>query len=315
MSIVFQCGGCGKELKAPPEMAGRKAKCKVCATITPIPTPAAGGFDDDIGLMPLDDPAPVSAFTPAPAPIRVAPKAKPRPSNPYGGIPLDDDADDLPMADYAPAPGAMPAGAAGVPSRIASAGTAVLQKQMRNAEAMVGAGRYVEAAQALKQIAHQAGGDPGYHYLAGMAYAGLGNHPHALDHLAKAGAAGIRNPDLYAAKGRAELALGRFPDAIESLDTALDLAGTDVPDYMAELARAYDGAKMKQDAGATWAALAQINPNHPALLERERTQLEKQARRQQTQAAQAMVQMQKEQRASDTACWICIILRILLECL
>jgi tetratricopeptide (TPR) repeat protein len=128
-------------------------------------------------------------------------------------------------------------------------------------------------------------------------------------------AAGIRKPDVLAAKGKAELSLGRYNEAITSLDTALDVAGTDVPDYMADLARAYEGARMPRDAGATWAALARINPNHPALLERERELVERKHRRHQEQASQAMVQMQKEQRASDTACWICLIIRILLECL
>jgi tetratricopeptide (TPR) repeat protein len=148
-----------------------------------------------------------------------------------------------------------------------------------------------------------------------MAYSGLGNHPNALDHLNNAVTAGIRKPDVLAAKGKAELSLGRYHEAITSLDTALDLAGTDVPDYMADLARAYEGARMPKDAGATWAALARINPSHPALLEREQQLIEKKHRRNQEQAAQAMVQMQKEQRASDTACWICLIIRILLECL
>jgi hypothetical protein len=304
MSIKFSCQGCGKELTAPDEMAGRKAKCKVCSTITPIPTPAAPA-DDEIELVDLDeDPAPPAR----PEPIRVTPRPRPA-AGPLGGIPLEED-DDLPMAEVVgsprPATSMARAGAGGAP---------MLQQQLRTINGMVENRRYLEATQALKQISHDATGNPGYHYLCGMAYAGLGNHPHALDHLARAVDGGIRNPEVFAAKGEAELSLGRYSNAIESLDTALDLAGTDVPDYMASLARAYDGAKMPKDAGATWAALARINPNHPALLDRERQQLEKKARRQQEQASQAMVQMQKEQRASDTACWICIILRILLECM
>ncbi len=302
MSIKFACPGCGKELTAPDEMAGRRAKCKVCATIMTIPN-ASTATEDEIGLAPLDEDDP---------PIRVEPKPRPVSTGPVAGIPIEDD---LPLADvvtpgvdYSPSTGLAPSGAG-------AGGVQNLQRQLQAINQMVDNRRFLEATQALKQISPQANGNPGYHYLCGMAYSGLGNHPHALDHLARAIDGGIRNPTVFAAKGKAELELGRYANAIESLDTALDLAGTDVPDYMADLAKAYDGAKMPKDAGATWAALAQINPNHPALLERERMQLEKKARRQQEQAAQAMVQMQKEQRASDTACWICIILRILLECL
>src|SRR5262249_25437507 len=144
-------------------------------------------------------------------------------------------------------------------------GAVSIQQQLQAINGMVEGRRYLDAAQALKQISPQATGNPGYHYLAGMAYSGLGNNPHALDHLERAVQGGIRNPTVFAAKGHAELELGRYSNAIESLDTALDMAGTDVPDYMADLARAYDGARMPKDAGATWAALAQINPNHPAL--------------------------------------------------
>lgn len=308
MSIKFHCTGCGKELTAPEGMAGRKAKCKVCTTITIIPAPESGD-EDEIALSPLDD-DPSAAAPPPAQPIRVTPRAA---AGPMAGIPLEDD--DLPMAEVVPTPYAPAAGGGLVAANVGAAGLQNFEKKLQAINAMVDNGRYLEATSALRQVAHQGNGNPGYHYLAGMAFSGLGNHPHALDHLSRAIDGGIRNPEVFAAKGKAELALGRYPNAIESLDAALDLAGTDVPDYMADLARAYDGAKMTKDAGATWAALAQINPSHPALLERERQQLEKKSRRQQEQAAQAMVQMQKEQRASDTACWICIILRILLECM
>jgi hypothetical protein len=314
MAIKFQCQGCGKDLTAPDGMGGRKAKCKVCATITVIPTPPPPSLDDDdIALAPLDEdevapPAPPPIPT---RPVRVAPKAA---AGPIGGIPLEDD-DDIPMADMVAPPPSPAAGAGLARAGAAGGGSPVFRRQLRSINEMVVQRRYLEAAQALRMIAHEGNGNPGYHYLAGMAYAGLGNHPNALDHLNHAVQSGIRNPELLAAKGKAELELGRHSDAISSLDAALDLAGTDVPDYMADLARAYEGARMPKDAGATWAALARINPNHPALLQREKELVEKKHRRHQEQAAQAMVQMQKEQRASDTACWICLIIRILLECL
>ena len=83
---------------------------------------------------------------------------------------------------------------------------------------------------------------------------------------------------------------------------------------MADLALAYEGASMKQDAYATWNALKQINPNHPAIVERQRLREQRREHKHARDSQTAMVQMQKEQRASDTACWICILLRCLLEC-
>ncbi|MCH8829019.1 MAG: hypothetical protein IID45_05520, partial [Planctomycetes bacterium] len=189
------------------------------------------------------------------------------------------------------------------------------KKQLASIKNMVDAGKYMEATRALKSVQGNAANHPGYFYLSGLTYVGLGNYPHALDNLNRAAAGGMKSPELFAAKGEAELELGHFSTAIDSLDQALDLAGTDVPDYMANLAKAYDGARMRQDARATWAALAQISPNHPALIERKRSREERRSRKHDRDVQGAMVQMQKEQRASDTACWICIILRCLCECM
>jgi hypothetical protein len=190
-----------------------------------------------------------------------------------------------------------------------------VKRQLSAIHSLVERGQFLEAMQALKGIDRSAGGHPGHRYLQGLAYAGLGNYPHALDNLRLAIEGGVRTPAAYAAKGKAELELGRHVEAIESMDTALDAAGTDIPDYMADLAKAYDGASMRQDAVATWNALAKISPNHPALVERKRIKEEQQTRKHAQDVQSAMLQMQKEQRASDTACWICIVLRILLECM
>ena len=128
-------------------------------------------------------------------------------------------------------------------------------------------------------------------------------------------------PPVYAAKGKAELELGQFAPAIQSLDTALDIAGTDVPDYMADLAKAYEGARMPRDAASTWAAPrpdrspGQSSRGVRRPTGRERTKQLERTQKMEEQRTQAMMQMQKEQKASDTACWICIILRILLECM
>jgi predicted Zn finger-like uncharacterized protein len=197
----------------------------------------------------------------------------------------------------------------------ASPGPLVPTRELTVIKSMVDRGSYVDAIQALRQIEPQLNNHPGFYFLNGLAYVGLGNYPHALDNLTRAIDGGVRTPEAYASKGKAELELGQWTGAVDSLDMALELAGTDIPDYIADLAKAYDGAQMSHDAAVTWSALAQISPNHPALVQRKREREEKQIRRRNEQVQEASLQMQKEQRASDTAFWICIILRILLECL
>ncbi len=81
MPISVKCSDCGKSLKAPDALAGKKAKCPDCGAIVPIPKAAldAEAIDDE----------PVSKPKPKPKA-----KAKPKPAD-------DDDAgmfDDL--ADY-----------------------------------------------------------------------------------------------------------------------------------------------------------------------------------------------------------------------
>ena len=282
-ATTLECGGCGRTVKVKPDQPGG-ARCMYCGAVIEVRSPA-------MDVPPIPVAPPMGGAAPVGHPFPVSPTAAP--PLPADGSP--------PMAEILPAtrPGGEPVGV----------------RELATINTMVESGRYLEATQALRSIEHEAQGHPGFHYLCGLAYAGLGNYPHALDHLSRAISGGVQSPAAYAAKGKAELELAQFVPAIESLDAALDLAGTDIPDYMADLARAYDGAKMPRDAAATWNALAQISPNHPALLERKRAKEEGRARRHDHQVQEAMVQMQKEQRASDTACWICIILRCLLECM
>lgn len=86
MSISVKCFDCGKVLKAPDGLAGKKAKCPGCGAIVPIPKAA-------LDAEAIDDDEPVSKPKLKPKPKPKA-KAKPKPVN-------DDDAgmfDDL--ADY-----------------------------------------------------------------------------------------------------------------------------------------------------------------------------------------------------------------------
>ena len=277
MAISFQCESCSKKYQVADELAGKKAKCTQCGAIIRVPAPAAE--EGPILVSPV-------GVSPADDTYAVAGEAQPPP-----------------MAQLLPA------------VRPAAGGALSADRSLAAINNLLDRGRYVEATQALQTVGPDARNHPGYYYLGGLAYAGLGNFPHALDNLSRAIEGGIRTPNVYAAKGHAELQLGQYVAAVESLDTALDLAGTDVPDYMADLAKAYDGANMRQDAAATWNALAQISPNHSALVERKQLREQRNAAKRGTDVQQAMLQMQKEQRASSTACWVCIILRILLECM
>ena len=278
MTIRFKCHSCRASYKVPGEKAGRKAKCVKCGAVIIVPSPVSD--EQPISVTPSID-----LIGTKDAQMRRYPTPN-----------------DLPKAEI-------------LPVKRADLSAIAPPRELTAIKLMVDQGYHLKAVQALQRVEANLGNHPGYHYVRGLAYLGLGNYQQALDGLILAINSGVSNPEVFAAKGQAEVELSKYVAAVESFDTALELAGIDVPDYMALLARAYDGAKMPRDALSTWSALAVISPNHPALIERKRQKEEMRARRHSEQTEQAMLHMQKEQRASDTACWVCIILRILLECL
>lgn len=291
MTIRFKCHSCGAGYKVPNEKAGRKAKCVKCSAIIIVPSPVSDEQPISVKPSPVSDEQPI-AVKPA---IDLTGVKEPQ-------LPGEPAPNDIPQAEV-------------LPVKREDISAIAPPRELTAIKLMVDQGNHLKAVQALKRVEASLGNHPGYHYIKGLAYLGLGNYQQALDGLILAINSGVSNPEVFAAKGQAEVELSKYVAAVESLDTALELAGIDVPDYMALLAKAYDGAKMPRDAMSTWSALAVISPNHPALIERKRQKEEIRARRHSEQTEQAMLQMQKEQRASDTACWICIILRILLECL
>ncbi len=95
MPILLQCN-CGKRLKVPDELAGRRGKCPACSTVLEIPaadstnhaqpTVAAPdpleGLDDDYGIAPSAPVAPQPARSPYASP---APVGGGRAASPFGG--------------------------------------------------------------------------------------------------------------------------------------------------------------------------------------------------------------------------------------
>ena len=53
MAITFNCSGCGKEVRAPDDDAGKRGKCPFCGHASYIPTPV--GDNDVLPLVPLDE--------------------------------------------------------------------------------------------------------------------------------------------------------------------------------------------------------------------------------------------------------------------
>jgi hypothetical protein len=86
--IELKCK-CGKRLKVPVQMAGKKGKCPACATVFTIPAPAASA------PKPQPRPAAAAPATAAPAAARSVPARAPQ----------DDFFADLPPIQQGPAPG------------------------------------------------------------------------------------------------------------------------------------------------------------------------------------------------------------------
>lgn len=95
MPILLQCN-CGKRLKVPDELAGRRGKCPACSTVLEIPAPGSTndvrptvaapdpleGLDDDYGIAPSAPVAPQPARSPYASP---APAGGGRAASPFGG--------------------------------------------------------------------------------------------------------------------------------------------------------------------------------------------------------------------------------------
>ena len=155
MKIYFNCQGCGKNFVAPAEKAGMRVTCKECNAVTVVPQAPAEN-DAPLQVSPLSAGA-MSGDPPGPRVTPIAP----------------------------PGEQAFPVGGA-VATRSSGGDIQALPQQLKAINTLVEQRRFVEATQALKPLSEMASGNPGYHYLAGMAFSGLGNYPHALDHLSRA---------------------------------------------------------------------------------------------------------------------------------
>ena len=54
MPIEVSCPGCGKKLRAPDSVAGKRVKCPQCSTPVPVPSPASGATPLAVGDL-LDE--------------------------------------------------------------------------------------------------------------------------------------------------------------------------------------------------------------------------------------------------------------------
>jgi tetratricopeptide (TPR) repeat protein len=147
------------------------------------------------------------------------------------------------------------------------AGTQLTKGEVNSIMSMIQNEKYMDAVQALRALKQRALGNPIFHYLCGLTYDGLGNHAQALENLKKAIDRGVYTPLAHAACGRAQLHLGDFEAAIKSLNVALELADSDVPDFLADLARAYRKSNNAKDEAKAWNRLREVDPTHPALRE------------------------------------------------
>jgi hypothetical protein len=78
-TLDISCPNCGKPLKVPAELAGKRVKCKGCDEVFPVPAPKAAA-------KPAAKPGPAAKAPPKAAPLPPPPK----PKRPF----LDDDEDD-----------------------------------------------------------------------------------------------------------------------------------------------------------------------------------------------------------------------------
>ncbi|MCA9106338.1 MAG: DUF4190 domain-containing protein [Planctomycetales bacterium] len=87
MPISFTCSSCGRNLKTPDEMAGKKGKCPHCQAVMEIPLKSEGAASGPWkeAPSPADDLFGNLGSTSAPPPPKPAAYQAPRAANPYAG--------------------------------------------------------------------------------------------------------------------------------------------------------------------------------------------------------------------------------------
>ncbi|MCH8829018.1 MAG: hypothetical protein IID45_05515 [Planctomycetes bacterium] len=278
--ISFLCHYCNTAISVPRTKIGKSHRCRKCHVSVTVPASS----DDEPFLTPTSPAA--------------------------DGLEFVDDA--VNQFDKS----ALPFGLRGTRGSRASGLAAIDQldslKELQQIAGNIDYGQYREANNRLKSIRDRHRDDVLYEYLCGLVGVGLGNYIPALDQLEAAAAGGISTPALFAARGKAELELGRYSAAITALDEALVLIGKPEINYLANLAKAYEGANMRQEAKSTWKLLADIAPRHPDLIEHNVEREERRARRRRDPDTQrAMDDMETEPERSGPTCWVTTVLRFL----
>lgn len=139
----------------------------------------------------------------------------------------------------------------------------------------------------------------GYIYKA-LALGQLNRDSEAVINYEKAEALGWdieEDQSIYFSKAVSQMDLGRYRDAIVTLEKLIRVAG-EVPNYVAHLAYCYESVNNSREAERYWNRLKVIDPNNELLKQRN---------------SYAQQQQINKKDAAEGLCWICIILECIFD--
>ena len=159
---------------------------------------------------------------------------------------------------------------------------------------------YAEAHNVIDRLISNNYNDPGLHAVKALVYVEQENNFSAVGSFETAMGLGLEDADSFFVYGIALIDTKRYEDAIKIIQKALDIRG-EVPNYLANMAIAYELDGQKERGKTIWKRLENIDPGNPILAQRK-------------QVWSVGGTYVGKQDAKNKACWACIILECLFDC-
>jgi curved DNA-binding protein CbpA len=144
------------------------------------------------------------------------------------------------------------------------------------------------------------GSNPSLYAVKALIYLEQDNNYSAVSSFEVAMSHGLQDPDAYFVYGVSLIEVKRYGEAINVIQKAMNIRG-EVPNYLANMAIAYELDGQKERAKGTWNRLEQVDPTNPVL----------QQRKQVWQVGSSYVD---KQEAKQNACFLCILLECIFDC-
>ena len=142
--------------------------------------------------------------------------------------------------------------------------------------------------------------DPSLHAIKGYIYVEQDNNYSAVGSFETAMRHGLQDPDSFFVYGTSLIGVKKYREAIDIIQKSIDIRG-EVPNYLANIAIAYELDGQKERAKSTWNRLEQIDSSNPILQQRK-------------QVWKVGAGYHGKQETAVKACWACYIIECFFDC-